>query len=149
MIWVREGNLLHSRASILCHQVNCQNRMGSGVAKALSDRWPAVKQCYHAFCEGKSPENLLGSVQVIYVGDGKYVANIFGQLCYGYDGRQYTDYDALDRAFAMLSRMTTGCLAFPYGFGCGLGGGDWHTVYALIEKHFSNREVIICKLPKN
>ena len=148
MIWIKEGNLLESRASILCHQVNCQNRMGSGVAKSIASRWPIVKKSYHEFCSGKDPSSLLGCVQVIYCENGRYVANIFGQLHYGYDGKQYTDYAALEHAFQILSRMTTGSVAFPYGFGCGLGGGDWQIVYALIKKYFSDREVIICKLPE-
>ena len=146
MIRIQSGNLLDAAEPLLCHQVNCRNRMGSGVARALAARWPAVKQAYHEFCANQTPGALLGHVQVVYAQDGKYVANIFGQLDYGYDGRQYTDYQALDHAFSLLSRMTDCPLAFPYGFGCGLGGGDWDTVYRLIETYFSNRDVTIYRL---
>lgn len=148
MIVIQEGNLLDAKECILCHQVNCQNRMGSGVAKALTTRWPEVKKNYHAFCDGKQPTQLHGCVQVIRVSDNKFVANIFGQLSFGYDGKLYTDYQALDQAFGTLASMTSSSLAFPYGFGCGLGGGDWNKVYALIEKHFSDRAVTIYKLPE-
>lgn len=29
---------------VILHQVNCQNAMGSGVAKALFSKWPQIKQ---------------------------------------------------------------------------------------------------------
>lgn len=148
MIQIRNGDLIHADEPILCHQVNCQNRMGSGVAKAIADRWPVVKMQYHDFCCGKTPEFLLGSVQLVEISGIKTVANIFGQLRFGYDGQCYTDYAALDRAFSALAQRTAAPLAFPYRFGCGLAGGDWDTVYALMEKHFPDRSVTLYRLDK-
>lgn len=146
MIRIQNCNIIHAREPILCHQVNCQNRMGSGVAKAISDRWPVVKMQYHEFCTGRQPESLLGEVQMVEINGVKSVANIFGQLHYGYDGRCYTDYAALDRAFAFLAQHTDLPMAFPYRFGCGLAGGDWDTVYALMEKHFAGHDITLYRL---
>ena len=32
---------------VIMHQVNCQNKMGAGVAKALYNTYPQVKTEYH------------------------------------------------------------------------------------------------------
>lgn len=45
------GDLLNITSGVIAHQVNCQNKMGAGVAKALYQRYPAVKSSYHAFCQ--------------------------------------------------------------------------------------------------
>lgn len=37
-----EGNLLDSTTDIICHQVNCQGKMSSGVAKAIREKYPKV-----------------------------------------------------------------------------------------------------------
>lgn len=41
------GDVVEASEDIICHQVNCQNVMGAGVAKALYTRFPQVKQSYH------------------------------------------------------------------------------------------------------
>lgn len=35
----------------IMHQVNCQNVMGAGVAKALYTKYPIVKLSYHDFAK--------------------------------------------------------------------------------------------------
>ena len=39
---IKEGNVFDSDADIICHQVNCQGVMGSGVAKEVRERFPNV-----------------------------------------------------------------------------------------------------------
>lgn len=144
------GDLLQSTETAICHQVNCQNAMGSGVAKALYEKWPEVKEQYHKYCHGAKPEQLLGHVQAVNINGkdidhgGRFVINIFGQLNYGRDGKCYTRYDALETAFDKINYALAGySLAFPYGFGCGLAGGDWATVYRLIRDHLYNTDITI------
>ena len=36
---------------VIMHQVNCQNVMGSGVAKALYTKYPQVKSEFHKLAE--------------------------------------------------------------------------------------------------
>ena len=38
---IKEGNVFDSDAKIICHQVNCQGVMGSGVAKEPNVNGPA------------------------------------------------------------------------------------------------------------
>ena len=123
------GNLLESDAIAICHQVNCRNAMGSGIAAVIAAKWPIVKDRYSkAFENLKDWTSLLGKIQTVKIDHGRYVVNIFGQDDYGRDG-VYTDYTALTRAFKQLNRRFAGqTVAFPFGFGCGLGGGDWQNI---------------------
>ena len=138
-------------SGFIFHQVNCQNAMGRGVAKAISDKWPRVKTEYHRFCEGKEPENLLGEGQIVLIDSKLAVINIFGQLNYGNaarTGEVYTDYEAVRKAFSSLSL----CLSFfkkpeiyfPYLFGCGLAGGDWAVMRPLITRFYP--DVTFCRI---
>ena len=148
MIKTVRGSILDAREKYICHQVNCRNAMGSGLAKALYEKWPRVKTSYHAVASEftSSPQELLGKFQLVYVEDDQYVINVYGQLDYGRDKSVvYTDYDALRRAFTGMAQLD-GDFAFPYGFGCGLANGDWRTVYGLIQECFQHSNVTIYQL---
>lgn len=138
MIKIIPGNILDATEDIICHQVNCQNVMNSGLAKLIKEKYEVVEEAYRYICDQHTPKQLLGRAQIVKCDDGKYVANIFGQLKYGRD-KQYTDYKAFsDGLSSVFTSTTTGgykgkTIAIPYGIGCGLGGGDWNTVYQLIE----------------
>lgn len=140
---------MESNETYICHQVNCQNAMGAGVAKALYEKWPSVKAEYHAFCsKHRTPADLLGVHQLVSVDEDKWVINIFGQLEFGRSKKKvYTDYIALEKAFATISQFD-GSFAFPYGFGCGLANGDWNIVYGLIEKYFADKDVVLYSFTK-
>lgn len=148
MISIISGDLLQAKEAAICHQVNCQNVMGSGVAKAIFTKWPEVKTEYHRFCNGRRPRDLLGRIQVVNLSEfsagDKVVINIFGQLNCGHDKICYTRYDALETAFDEINRVDEfKSLAFPYGFGCGLAGGNWQQVERLMLEHLFNVDVTI------
>lgn len=142
-----KGNIVEATEPIIIHQVNCQNAMGSGVAKALYERWSEVKREYHDYCVtmaefGLSKEELLGQICPVEV-DGKTIINCFSQLTYGNDGRQHTDYNAVEECFnKIVLNFPYGTIAIPYLYGCGLGGGDWEIVSEIIEDSFGSRAVI-------
>jgi O-acetyl-ADP-ribose deacetylase (regulator of RNase III) len=104
--------------------------MGSGLAKAIRERWPEVYDLYVT----KLSWNL-GEVQLVSVAGDFYVANLAGQFDYGRD-KQHTDYGALERALYKVYNIA-GILELPlyipYGIGCGLGGGDWSRVAEIID----------------
>ena len=52
-IIVYEGNLLDSKANIICHQTNCKGVMGSGVALAVKTRYPAAYESYRKAFDNK------------------------------------------------------------------------------------------------
>lgn len=138
------GDITEASEDIILHQVNCQNVMGSGVAKALYTKWPQVKSEYHDYCDMfKCAEDRLGNICVVAVSEKQLVINCFSQLTFGTTGK-HTNYLAVARCFEYVNRKST--VAIPYLYGCGLGGGDWNVVSALIEEAFGDRAVIY-KLP--
>ena len=153
-------DIFESGADIICHQVNCQGVMGSGVAKQVKERYPVVYDEYMKWCNERAPKDLLGCTQFVRlvpvwqeVPEGEFmgVMNIFGQLDYGYNGKCYTDYDALKHSFTNINTFCKDffsyapILAFPYKFGCARGGGDWNIVYKMIEEVFQDCVVLICE----
>lgn len=140
MITIKSGNILNTTEDIICQQVNCQGVMGSGLALQIKNRYPEVYVAYKECCNQYSPKQLLGKTQTVKCDDGKYVANLFGQLNYGTKNKQ-TDYKALKTALDSVFNSITNIdkykglsVAIPYGIGCGLGGGDWETVYSFIRE---------------
>lgn len=133
MVKYVKGNLLDSDCNYICHQVNCQGVMGSGIAKQIRERWPEVYNKYYWYCKNfhNSDTRLLGQVQIV-----DHVINIFSQDSYGYDGSRYTSYDAFEECLRKIreyiSKGTT--IGFPKNIGCGLGGGNWKVISALIEE---------------
>lgn len=133
-----KGNILHVKDGYIFHQVNCLGAMGAGLALQIKQNFPNVFKHYQNLVKQESG-NLLGKTQVITVGDSLKIVNVFGQLKIGRNERQ-TDYDALERAFSSMSEeiRNSDKVYFPYGFGCGLAGGDWDIVSDLIIKYFPN-----------
>ena len=134
-----KGDITETELDFIAHGVNCQNKMGSGVAKALFTKFPEVKTEYHKFCErAKSSvekfgtKNLLGEVQYVESKD-KIICNCFTQDNFGYDGKRYVNYRAIVDCFFLLKLERKGeTIAIPK-IGCGLAGGDWNIVEQLIN----------------
>ena len=151
MVYYVKGNLLDSNCDYICHQVNCQGRMGSGIAKQIRERWPEVYEGYKHFCEyhaskGESP---LGKILVTHKQCPMCVINMFSQDNYGYDGERYTSYDAFAHCLEIIREHTThnDTIGFPKNIGCGLGGGNWRVISALIEEIVGDcRDVYIYEL---
>ena len=50
----------------IVHQVNCQGKMGSGVAKRIKDEYPVVYKNYMAKClSAEKPENVYTTIQIV------------------------------------------------------------------------------------
>lgn len=142
-----DGDLLTSTATIIMHQVNCMGSMKSGVAKAISEKWPIVNEKYVEFCSKFKDEGLLGKTQVVKVSDNQYVANLFGQNRYGYNGVKYTSYDAVDEALKTLVKKMVANninkLAMPYKMSSDRGGADWDVILSLVKSAFKDTDIII------
>lgn len=141
-------DILTVESGVICQQVNCQGVMGSGLAKQIRDKWPNVYSSYIAFSNRWNNDfQRLGSVNLVHISEKLIIANCFGQLNYGYDGKRYTDYAALNDCFCFLSsrRELDLDIYFPYLLGCDRGGADWNIVSKMIDFYFPN--AIVCKLP--
>ncbi|EKU98150.1 hypothetical protein Lepto7375DRAFT_7411 [Leptolyngbya sp. PCC 7375] len=140
---------------LIVHQTNCQGVMGAGLAKKIADKWPVVKHDYlkdYALNADGGP--LLGDWLRTEVANGLFVASVYGQENYGRKpGYCYTSYRALAISFSAINYANQSYefypsklpVYIPYGLGCGLAGGDWHVVSALIEQELP--DAVICKLP--
>ena len=135
MIRIVEGNLLEAKEQYICHQVNCQGVMGSGVALQIKNKYPQAYEDYKTLCKLKDCENkgnLLGYTQYIRISENKCIINLFGQDKYGYSKRQ-TNYIALIMAITDVLDNVDEDIAIPYNMGCDRGGGDWDKLYFILE----------------
>lgn len=163
-----KGNLLDTHCQYICHQVNCKGVMGSGVAKAIRDKWPIVYKNYRKKYEEAEDfwtnnpginyisDLLLGTIQCVplyedYNTDVKHqcVINMFSQNWYGYDKARYTSYEAfwtcLEGIKAIVQKGST--IAFPDHIGCCRGGANWPVIHLMIcEVLGEDFEVFIYKL---
>jgi O-acetyl-ADP-ribose deacetylase (regulator of RNase III) len=139
-----QQDLLRIERGIIAHQVNCQGKMGAGLARDIHRRYPIVFKQYKKACDLHTLK--VGKIQLIKVSDTPlYLANLAGQVDYGI-GQRYTDYEGLSLCLQKLyakSQELSLTLYLPFGIGCGLAGGEWHIVCALILQHCPN--AIICK----
>lgn len=108
------------KKGILLQQVNCQNAMGSGVAKAIYTKWPIVKEEYHKFAKNKKPNDLLGLIQEIEINEDLLIRNIK----------------------EIANKYSNEIIVIPYLIGCGLGGGNWNYIFKNIK---DIKNLLICK----
>lgn len=163
----KSGNILDTDDRIIAHQVNCMGRMGSGVAKALNDEFPELFEDYIEYLRTRQ-ERVFGSCYIHIAHDRNSVcrsdhhtepiipiaiANLFGQRNYGRDGKQYTNYQALESALKQMRRSILYNRDYWYPneqvrlstvrLGCGLGGGSWDVVEPMIQDIFKNDIILI------
>lgn len=151
MITHRIGNLVREPLDAWIHQCNCFNTMGSGVAKEVRESYPEV---YEADCRTiKGDTGKLGSFSFAKTKDGKVGYNLYSQFNYGYDGKLYTNYDAMRRGLEKIREhirtnlKTNAKVGIPCRMGCARGGGDWNEVLRIITEVFEKEsvEIVICE----
>ena len=128
-------------AQAIIHQANCQNTMGSGIARQIRERYP---EAYEADCQ-TTPGDIrkLGTFSWVKAKDGKFIYNCYSQYRYGREQR-HTNYEAIYtglnsiKSHAETYDLTK--LSLPHNMGCMLGGGSWRIVNAIIEDIFENSE---------
>lgn len=136
---IKSGNF-----NATAHGCNCQNTMGSGVAKALRIEFP---QIYEADCSTTRGDfNKLGNYTVV---DTEYrckIYNIYQQYYYGKDGKQYVVYPALELGLLKMSNSLprNSKILLPR-IACSLAGGSWTEVEKIISRTLElNHDVTIC-----
>lgn len=162
MVIRMEGDIFTCGAGVLIHQANCHHSMASGIAREIKERFP---EAYAAdLATPKASLEKLGTFSAAEVdrppdaadglevnsgrnGDGipipgfRYVVNLYSQ--YGFtDGNRKTSYDAMYDGLLRVRndpRFSGLVFAVPYKIGCGLGGGNWKVVTAILEAVFGDR----------
>lgn len=151
MIKIIKGDLLSVTHGIIGQQVNCQGVMGSGVAKQIKEKYPMAFEGYRGIIDSHKQDKrlLLGRVNGVNVKNGLWIANMFGQHNFGYDGKQYTDVEALAtclRTVRFFAEKENFPVALPYKIGSDRGGADWIEVEGLIFEIFDGYDVTLYKL---
>jgi O-acetyl-ADP-ribose deacetylase (regulator of RNase III) len=158
MVQFVKGDLLESNCDYICHQVNCQGKMNSGIAKQIREKWPVVYNNYMSKydavldlaiktyggyeCGLDVSEILLGDIQIVNINTpgaderAQQVINMFAQQHYGYDGRRYTSYDAFWNCLNLIKQTVPKgkTIGFPKKIGCDRGGANWPVILEMITE---------------
>lgn len=133
-----DKDILDITEGIIVHQVNCQYKMGAGLAKQIVNKYPQVYKEYMDYNYWD-----LGKTQFVKINPKLFICNLAGQKYYG-RYKLFTDYDALKTGFISVNNFNKDLQIYlPYKIGCGLAGGDWEIVLKIIKETIPN--AIICK----
>lgn len=138
----RYGNLLNTEIPYIAHCVNAQGKMRSGVAKAIREAYP---KAYDDYMDVYNSTGLKMGKVICSTNKPHNILHIVGQRNYGYDGDQYVDYLALRDGFRTINKNVQDRVAMPL-IGCGLAGGDWRIVSAIIEEELTNFQPVVYTL---
>lgn len=120
---------------IIAHGCNAQGKMNSGFAKAVRN---LNENVYNVYLQSG---HKLGTVSYFELYKNVFVANCVTQQFYGYDGKKYTSYDAIDSCFKEINQFCKIVketqdkkvhLLFPK-IGAVLGGGDLEIINKIID----------------
>ena len=137
------GNLLdlaeRGKFDIIVHGCNCQNTMGSGIAKEIRERYPDAYEAdtlYDAQVGTNWRYMKLGiySATDIFVSAGKFkIINAYTQFNFAPRDRDHFEYDSFK---LILQKLLHFYGNYDFGFpfiGMGLAGGDKDRIIAMLE----------------
>lgn len=157
MITIKDGDLFSVTEGVICHQVNCQGVMGSGVAKYFKQRFPTSYKYYLDECNSVTDKSLLLGRTLNCYEDSESIITIsmFAQEKYGYNGQCFTDYNAFRKCCKTIAydlktyHKTDMTINMPYKIGCGRGGGNWDTILRILWEEFGDYNVVLWRLNTN
>ncbi len=153
-IQIIEGDLLNfpRDINVIAHSCNNRNIMGAGIAKQIKDRYPkAYEADWKAFNSNSGVS--LGKFSKAEITDWKYIYNMYTQSTIG-TGREVNyekfwqalkeveqDLCRTDRLRKDANKFTKRnyplpVLGLPHGISCGLAGGNWGIIKAMIDDIF-------------
>ena len=153
---VIDGNLLDFPNDInaIAHSCNTMHIMGAGIAKQIKDRYPEAyeadwKAFNHEYDHNGQYVHWLGKFSKAKINGDKYIYNMYNQASIGSGSRQvhYEKFwQALKKVEQDLYEMNVNkheydgsappILGLPYGISCGLAGGNWGIIKAMIDDIF-------------
>ncbi len=124
-----------SGKKIIVHICNNINAWGAGFVLAISRRWDAPQQAFHA----RKGQLRLGDVQFVPVENDIVVANMIAQEGIRYDyvaHRPPIRYGAVRVCLSKVQDFANACGATVHmpRIGAGLAGGDWNEIEKIIEE---------------
>ena len=129
-------NPVGAGARVICHVCNDIGGWGRGFVTAISRRWREPEAQYREwFRSGEAGGFCLGAIQVVPVGPGLSVANMIAQRdIKRRQGSPPIRYDALSACLTKLAShaSASGASVHMPRIGCGLAGGSWPEVEAIV-----------------
>jgi O-acetyl-ADP-ribose deacetylase (regulator of RNase III) len=143
----KSGNLLQMHdIDVLIHVANLECLFGAGIAKQIKDLYP---EAYEADCKTpKGDSSKLGTFSYAKV-DGLYgkktVINLYAMQGLGTHKRQ-THYEAFYLGMEAIHNQVMDSkkdlvVGVPKFIGCGLAGGSWRVIQAMLEDIFEQSYV--------
>ncbi len=164
------GNLIDAAKSgevtHIAHQANCFHTMGAGIAPQIKKAFPAAWQADCETTERGDPTKMGTYSKGTHIMNGLpefnrhiVVYNIYGQYGADYKGLTYgTKYWALANGLNLMYEDILDDISIAHEvpirvglpkLGCGLAGGDWAVVEAIIENVFTDIDVTIYVLTED
>lgn len=145
MIKYVKGDVFSTKAQIIAHGCNCRGGYGAGIAATMAKKYPESARMY--LKKFKEEGWKLGEVQVVSVGNNRFIANCATQDKYGSPrgGVIYASYPAIKKVMEQLKEIcdeNQWTLAMPK-IGAGLAGGDWVVIEKIINDVFQDTEVLV------
>jgi O-acetyl-ADP-ribose deacetylase (regulator of RNase III) len=146
-----KGDLCLAPQKYIAQQCNCLTVRGHGLAKTISqfylwaDPYSSRKPMGSRNCAIPQDRDVPGTIRVLTDGNNKAVICMFAQWAPG-KSLAYSSYpeyakdtkDAREEWFRQcleaMKLLDTDEIAFPYGIGCGLAGGNWKRYEEMIEE---------------
>lgn len=151
MIEIVNDSILNSKEQYIAHQCNCVTKNSLGLAKLLFETYPWS----NVYLNRDKPDKP-GTVKISYNpnnNNGPHIINMFAQFI---PGKSRTFDEEYRRLSYFKSCMTSifdnipdlKSIAFPFGIGCGLAGGDWNKYYQIIQEFAEKYENVSIKIYK-
>ena len=138
----KQGDLLECSEDVIVHGCNAQGVMGSGVAKAIKEKYPTAFYFYQ-----KEYKQGVGYIIPVNVADCKVVINAITQEYYGRNKNVvYADYDGIAICFRDINKWCkmkgVNKIALPK-IGAGLANGDWNIIEKIIEEECTDVQPVV------
>jgi O-acetyl-ADP-ribose deacetylase (regulator of RNase III) len=144
MLLERKGNLIDlavdGEFDVIVHGCNCQNTMGSGIAREIRERFP---EAYRAdrlmYAQTGGGRHMLGNYSEVSVSEpfigarqSFVIVNAYTQVGYLPRGKDHFEYKSFDLILQkLLYYYGDKRIGFPF-IGMGLAGGDVQTIKSMI-----------------
>lgn len=125
--------------STIAHICNNKGGWGAGFVLAVSRRWPEPEAAYRSLRHLE-----LGHTQLVRVAGGHVVANMVAQD--GFPSRERpcaVDYAALEECLSTVAKNAPGMPVVCPRIGCGIAGGSWPVVEAIILRAMPGVDVTV------
>lgn len=134
---------------IVAHIVNNIGKWGAGFSGAVGRKWPTAAKVYSRWADGEIAIKPFELGKTLFVPVSRYVfvAHMCAQQGVGratvpirYDSLDLCVEHVREAAFKLNAQVVMPRI------GCGLAGGSWHMVEAIIQKNMAQTEVYVYDL---